>query len=112
MPPHMTQTEGSSGSRDGLRRLRGLTLLALLVGVLSVATAQPVPAPAIAAQSWLLLDVTTGQVIATENADERREPASLTKLMTAYLTFAALRDKAIAPAQLVTVTTAAWRAEG
>ena len=56
--------------------------------------------------------MTTGQVIAAENADERRDPASLTKLMTAYLAFAALRDKAIAPAQLVTVSTAAWRAEG
>jgi len=99
-------------ARAGPRRRRALLTLALLLGVLSVATAQPVPAPAIAAQSYLLLDVTTGQVIVAENADERRDPASLTKLMTAYLAFAALRDKAIAPAQLVTVSTAAWRAEG
>jgi len=84
----------------------------LLLGVLSVATAQPVPVPAIAAQSFLLLDMASGQVVAAENAGERRDPASLTKLMTAYLTFAALRDKAIAPQQLVTVSTAAWRTEG
>ena len=93
-------------------RLREAWTLVLLLGVFSVASAQPVAAPAVAAQSYLLLDVTTGQVIAAENADERRDPASLTKLMTAYLAFAALRDKAIAPAQLVPVSTAAWRAEG
>jgi len=86
--------------------------LALLLAVLGTASAQPIPAPAIAAQSYLLLDVTTGQVLASDNADERRDPASLTKLMTAYLAFAALRDKAIAPAQLVPVSEAAWRAEG
>jgi len=86
--------------------------LALLLAVLGAASAQPIPAPAIAAQSYLLLDVTTGQVLASDNADERRDPASLTKLMTAYLAFAALRDKAIAPAQLVPVSEAAWRAEG
>ena len=53
-----------------------------------------------AAASWLLLDVTSGAPIAAQNADERRDPASLTKLMTAYLVFAALRDKAITPSQI------------
>jgi D-alanyl-D-alanine carboxypeptidase (penicillin-binding protein 5/6) len=66
----------------------------------------------IAAQAYVLLDVASGQVIASENADERREPASLTKVMTAYLVFAALRDKSITPSQQVTVSTAAWHAEG
>jgi D-alanyl-D-alanine carboxypeptidase (penicillin-binding protein 5/6) len=79
---------------------------------LACAHAQPIPAPAIAAPSYLLLDVTSGQTIVSERADERREPASLTKLMTAYLTFAALREKKIAPAQIVTVSVAAWHAEG
>jgi len=68
--------------------------------------------PAIAAPSYALLDVTSGQTIVAENADDRRDPASLTKLMTAYLVFAALRDKAITPSQMVTVSEAAWRAEG
>ena len=54
----------------------------------------------------MLLDVTSGQVIAAENADERRDPASLTKLMTAYLVFAALRDKTITPSQMVQVSAA------
>jgi D-alanyl-D-alanine carboxypeptidase (penicillin-binding protein 5/6) len=70
------------------------------------------PAPGIAAPSYLLLDVVSGQPIAVHNADERREPASLTKLMTAYLVFGALRDKAITPSQMVNVSDAAWRAEG
>jgi len=51
-------------------------------------------------------------MIAAQNADEHRDPASLTKLMTAYLVFAALRDKAILPSQMVNVSQAAWRAEG
>jgi D-alanyl-D-alanine carboxypeptidase (penicillin-binding protein 5/6) len=92
--------------------LRALAAPVLLLGAVAGAAAQSAPAPAIAAQSYLLLDVTSGQVLVAENADERREPASLTKLMTAYLTFAALRDKAITPSQLVPVSTAAWRAEG
>ena len=70
------------------------------------------PVPAISAPSYLLQDIASGQAIVAESADERREPASLTKLMTAYLTFAALRDKAITLAQIVPVSTAAWRAEG
>ena len=85
---------------------------ALAFGAAFAALAQPAPAPAIAAAAFLLLDFASGQWIVAENADDRREPASLTKLMTAYLVFAALRDKAIAPAQMVTVSTAAWRAEG
>jgi len=68
--------------------------------------------PTIAASSYALLDVTSGQRIVAENADERRDPASLTKLMTAYLVFGALRDKTITPSQMVTVSDAAWRAEG
>jgi D-alanyl-D-alanine carboxypeptidase (penicillin-binding protein 5/6) len=93
-----------------MRFARFLLACLLLPGCAAVAAAQGVPAPAAAA--YVLLDVTSGQVLAAENADERREPASLTKLMTAYLAFAALRDKTIALAQMVNVSTAAWRAEG
>jgi serine-type D-Ala-D-Ala carboxypeptidase (penicillin-binding protein 5/6) len=78
----------------------------------SAAAPAVAPAPGIAAPSYLLLDVVSGQPIAVHNADERREPASLTKLMTAYLVFGALRDKAITPSQMVNVSDAAWRAEG
>src|SRR5215470_5842263 len=71
-----------------------------------------VPPPAIAAKAYILVDVLSGETLAAQNADEPREPASLTKLMTAYLTFGALRDKQIMPSQMVTVSEKAWRAEG
>jgi D-alanyl-D-alanine carboxypeptidase (penicillin-binding protein 5/6) len=50
-------------------------------------------APQIAARSWLLVDVTTGQLLAASDPDMKVEPASLTKLMTAYLVFNALKEK-------------------
>jgi len=71
-----------------------------------------VPPPAIAAKAYILVDVLSGEILAAQNAEEPREPASLTKLMTAYLTFGALRDKQIMPSQMVTVSERAWRAEG
>ena len=71
-----------------------------------------VPPPAIAAKAYLLVDVLSGQTLAAQNADEPREPASLTKLMTAYLIFRALKDKELVPSQMVTVSAKAWRAEG
>ena len=69
-------------------------------------------APAIAAPSYMLLDFASGTPIVAQNADERRDPASLTKLMTAYLVFAALREGKITPSQSVPVSAAAWHAEG
>ena len=74
----------------------------------------PAPAPphAIAAKAYLLVDILSGQTIVAQSADEAREPASLTKLMTAYLVFRALRDKELVPSQPVTVSEKAWRAEG
>jgi serine-type D-Ala-D-Ala carboxypeptidase (penicillin-binding protein 5/6) len=74
--------------------------------------ADTLPAPLIAAAAHRLVDVTSGQTLASVNADARRDPASLTKLMTAYLVFGALRAKTIAPSQMVNVSQRAWRAEG
>jgi D-alanyl-D-alanine carboxypeptidase (penicillin-binding protein 5/6) len=71
-----------------------------------------IPAPSVAAASYVLADLTSGQTIAASNPDEKRDPASLTKLMTAYIVFGALRQKAIVPSQMVTVSQKAWRAEG
>ena len=73
----------------------------------------PLPAaPAIAAKAYLLLDFNSGQTLVARNPQERVEPASLTKLMTAYLTFAALDQKRIRLEQVVPVSEFAWRAEG
>jgi D-alanyl-D-alanine carboxypeptidase (penicillin-binding protein 5/6) len=71
-----------------------------------------VPPPAVAAKSYLLVDVLSGQTLVAQNADERREPASLTKLMTAYLVFRALKNRELVPSQMVTVSEKAWRTEG
>jgi len=88
-------------------------LAALLVLSLSrVALADAPAPPAMAARAWLLLDATSGQVIASRNADERIEPASLTKLMTAYIAFSALRGKSLALGQTIRVSERAWRASG
>ena len=75
------------------------------------ASAQTVPAPQIAARSWLLLDATSGQVIAAQEPNTRIEPASLTKIMTAYVTFQAIRDKKLALNTMVNVSPRAWKVD-
>lgn len=98
------------------RCLHFLLVLALLCVAASAgaqgASAAAVPPPAVAAKSYLLVDVLSGQTLVAQNADEPREPASLTKLMTAYLVFRALKNRELVPSQMVTVSERAWRAEG
>ena len=93
------------------RFLAALTLAACAIAP-TLASAQGPAPPALAAAAWTLVDVTSGQTIASHQTDERRDPASITKLMTAYLVFGALRQKAIVPSQMVSVSEKAWRAEG
>src|SRR5262249_25690227 len=85
-------------------------LLALLVPPVALADA-PDP-PALAATGWLLLATSSGQGYASRNPEERVEPASLTKLMTAYVAFEALKGRAIALGQTIPVSERAWRASG
>ncbi|GHT88248.1 peptidase [Betaproteobacteria bacterium] len=87
-------------------------LLVLLVSVLMQPALAQISAPTLAARSWVLVDHGSGQVLAGNEADTRIEPASLTKLMTAYLTFAALKAGTITAEQEVLVSEAAWRQEG
>lgn len=82
--------------------------LLLLAGVASSAHAQAPLPPEIAARSYLLVDLTTSQTLAERDADAPSDPASLTKLMTAYLAFTALRDKKLALDQKVSVSMRAW----
>ena len=87
--------------------------LASFLALTGQALAQQLPVPpTLAARSWLLLEMGSGQVLTAERPDERIEPASLTKLMTAYLTFAALRQKTIALDTPVTVSQRAWKTGG
>ncbi|MDA0681382.1 MAG: D-alanyl-D-alanine carboxypeptidase [Proteobacteria bacterium] len=68
--------------------------------------------PIIGAKSYLLIDGNTGAELASLKADERLAPASLTKLMTAYAVFRALREEQIALTDQVTVSEKAWRTQG
>ena len=71
-----------------------------------------IPAPTLGAKAWLSLDVNSNQIIAAHNMNERIEPASLTKLMTAYLVFKALEAGRLDLEQEVHVSEKAWRTEG
>ncbi len=88
-------------------------LFATLLAVTSLfAAAQAPQAPEIAARSYLVLDVTTNQILASKNMDAPVEPASLTKLMTAYLVFDALRVKKLDLKQTLPVSERAWKMPG
>ena len=70
------------------------------------------PPPNLAAKAWLLYDFSSAQTLVSANQHERVEPASLTKLMTAYLAFSALKQKTLSLEQVVPVSERAWKAPG
>lgn len=87
--------------------------LAMALSRVAVAEVQPTLAfpltsPAIDAASWVLMDATTGQILTSGNPDERRNPASLTKLMTGYVVDRAIDKKRITRDDIVTVGKDAW----
>ena len=74
---------------------------------------QPIPtAPQVNARSWILMDHFSGRVLAENHPDEHAEPASLTKLMTAYVVFHALEEGRLKLTDPVTISERAWRTEG
>ena len=85
-------------------------LLTLLLPV--AAQAQPAPAPVLAAKAYVLYDFDSGQVLVAQSSTERIEPASLTKLMTAYLTFNALKLGQFSPGELIVPSAEALRIAG
>jgi len=87
-------------------------LLALAAVACWSAAAQTPQPPEIAARSYLLMDVTANQILAQKDIDMPVEPASLTKLMTAYLVFEALRNKKIDLKQTLPVSERAWKMPG
>jgi D-alanyl-D-alanine carboxypeptidase (penicillin-binding protein 5/6) len=87
---------------------RAVALLGALLLAAAPALAQALQPPEIAARQYLLLDLASGQVLAEREADAPADPASLTKLMTAYLVFDALRAKKLALDQEVVVSARAW----
>ena len=93
-----------------LRRLAAC--LCLLFSLGNLAWAQTPALPEVAARTFLLIDVTAQQVLAEREADKPVEPASLTKLMTAYLVFDALKAKKITLEQTLPVSERAWKMPG
>jgi len=89
--------------------IRFLVLLFLLP---ALAFADAPPPPTVAAKAWLLYDYTSAHIIASSNEHERIAPASLTKLMTAYLAFSALKQKTLTLDQVVPVSERAWKTPG
>ncbi len=89
--------------------------LSFIVIFHSLVSAQEIPipkAPAVSAKSYMLLDHNTGTVIAEKNADEGNDPASITKLMTAYIVYGALENGDIQLSDEVLISEKAWRAIG
>ena len=83
--------------------------LAFLLAAFTLSShAQTPQPPEIAARQYLLIDLTSHQVLAERDADAQSDPASLTKLMTAYLVFNALRDKKLNLEQTLPVSARAW----
>ena len=90
----------------------------------AAATPAPTPAPAagapqgipsapdVDARAYILIDYSSGKVLAERDADARMEPASLTKLMTCYAVFHALKAGTLKLGEMVTISEHAWRAEG
>ena len=97
-----------------MTRFLRTTFIGFLMGLIGVFQAQaqvPQP-PEIAARAYLLVDLTAQQTLAELDADKPIEPASLTKLMTAYIVFDALKAKKIGLQQTFGVSERAWKMPG
>ncbi|MCW5619049.1 MAG: D-alanyl-D-alanine carboxypeptidase [Nitrosomonas sp.] len=94
-----------------MKRLLSI-VICLVVSLSMPVSAQQQPDISIAAKAYMLSDYQSGQVLASKNAHERVEPASLTKLMTAYIVFSALKQNRIRLDQVVPVSSRAWRMIG
>ena len=87
--------------------------LAFAAATLPARAAAPIPKPPeVNARSYLLVDHFSGRVLGERHADERSEPASLTKLMTAYVVFKALAEGRLKLTDMVTISEHAWRTGG
>ncbi|MBI5907131.1 MAG: D-alanyl-D-alanine carboxypeptidase family protein [Polaromonas sp.] len=96
----------------GFRGFSAPLVLIVFAVLLPVAQAQIPQPPEVAARSYLLLDITANQILAAKDIDSPVEPASLTKLMTEYLVFDALKSKKIDLKQTFSVSERAWKMPG
>ncbi|MGJ8668717.1 MAG: D-alanyl-D-alanine carboxypeptidase family protein [Oceanococcus sp.] len=89
------------------------TLFLCSTGVSAQRSRMPTPEPpSFESNSYILLDYKSGQVLAEKNSAEQVDPASITKLMTAYIVFSELRDGKVGLDDLATISKKAWKAEG
>ena len=88
-----------------------LAACALLASAVNAAVPIPKP-PSIDARAYVLIDYQSGRVLAGNKAEVQMEPASITKLMTGYGVFRALKEKRLALTDMVTISEHAWKAEG
>jgi serine-type D-Ala-D-Ala carboxypeptidase (penicillin-binding protein 5/6) len=106
-----------------MRLIPNICLSLVLLATSSIVSAQqpaanlppapPAPAaPAIPARAFILLDFHSGEVLAEKDADARMDPASITKLMTAYAVFSELRKGQMTLDDMVTISERAWRTGG
>ncbi|EGT4354484.1 serine-type D-Ala-D-Ala carboxypeptidase [Cronobacter sakazakii] len=100
----------TSFSRSGARRVLALSGAFLLISLSTAHAADPIApaAPEVDARAWILMDYHSGKVLAEGNADEKLDPASLTKLMTSYVVGQALKAGKIHLDDKVTVGKDAW----
>jgi serine-type D-Ala-D-Ala carboxypeptidase (penicillin-binding protein 5/6) len=91
--------------------MRSFVAVLLVFVSLALHAASP-QAPSVIGKAWMVGDLSSGQLLASQKADERFEPASLTKLMTAYVVFIALREKKLSLEQQVNVSPRAWKVSG
>ncbi len=89
-----------------------MRLAALLFCWFLIPAALAADPPTVEAKAWLLVDLSSGQTLAAHDPDVRAEPASLTKLMTVYLAFAALRDEKMAVDRRIPVPERVLKAPG
>lgn len=93
--------------------LKKIIILSLFLFAHVVKAALPIPAPPqLGANAWVLLDANSQQVLVAHNADARIEPASITKVMTSYVIYDALKQGLITLDDEVTISEKAWRMKG
>jgi D-alanyl-D-alanine carboxypeptidase (penicillin-binding protein 5/6) len=80
--------------------------------IVDVSEVSSISKPVVAARAWILVDAVTGQTIAAQNPGQAVEPASLTKIMTVYMAFDALKENRISRDQQVPVSEKAWKTPG
>jgi D-alanyl-D-alanine carboxypeptidase (penicillin-binding protein 5/6) len=112
LKPPLSRLAGRIGALTGWLWQRGARRLAVMATLATASIVGAQPAPTVSARAWLLLDYSSGQILASEEPDRKIEPASLTKLMTAYLSFQAIAQGTLKPDQLSPVSERAWKAEG